>query len=41
MNVMKLLGIALLSIASVAVLVRLVLPVAALILGLGIDISNF
>ena len=41
MNVMKLLGIVLLSIASIAVLVGMVLPVAALILGLGIDIPNF
>jgi len=38
---MKLLGIVLLSIASIAVLVGMVLPVAALILGLGIDIPNF
>ena len=41
MNVMKLLGIVLLSIASIAVFVGMVLPVAALILGLGIDIPNF
>jgi hypothetical protein len=40
-NVMKLLGIVLLSIAPIAVLVGMVLPVAALILGLGIDIPNF
>ena len=38
---MKLLGIVLLSIASIAVLLGMVLPVAALILGLGIDIPNF
>ena len=38
---MKLLGIALLFIASIAVFVGMVLPVAALILGLGIDIPNF
>jgi hypothetical protein len=39
---MKLLGIVLLSIASIAVLVGVVLPVAAsLTLGLGIDIPNF
>ena len=42
MNVMKLVGIVLLSIASIAVLVAMVLPVAAsLISGLGIDIPNF
>jgi len=41
MNVMKLLGIVLLSIASIVVLVGMVLPVAVLILGLGIDIPNF
>ena len=42
MNVMKLVEIVLLSIASIAVLVGMVLPVAAsLILGLGIDIPNF
>ena len=41
MNVMKLLGIVLLSIASIAVFVGMVLPIAAsLILGLGIDIPN-
>jgi hypothetical protein len=41
MNVMRLLGIVLLSIASLAVLVGMVLPVAGLILGLGIDVPNF
>jgi|HubBroStandDraft_3_1064219.scaffolds.fasta_scaffold656698_1 hypothetical protein len=41
MNVMRLLGIVLLSIASIGVVVGMVLPVAALILGLGIDIPNF
>ena len=42
MDVMKLLEIVLLSIAAIAVLVGMVLPVAAsLILGLGIDIPNF
>ena len=42
MNVMKLLGIVLLSIASIAVFVGMVLPVAAsLILGLGIDVPIF
>jgi hypothetical protein len=39
---MKLLSIVVLSIASIAVLMGLVLPVAAsLILGLGIDIPSF
>jgi hypothetical protein len=41
MNVMKLIGVVLLSIVSIAVLVVMVLPVAVLILGLGIDIPNF
>jgi hypothetical protein len=41
MNVMKLPGIVLFSIAAIAVFLRMVLPVAALILGLGIDIPNF
>jgi hypothetical protein len=41
MNVMRLLRIVLLSIASIGVVVGMVLPVAALILGLGIDIPNF
>ena len=40
MNVMKLLGIVLLSIVSITVLVRLVLSAAPLILGFGIDIPN-
>ena len=42
MSVMKLPGIVLLFLASIAVLVGMVLPVAAsLILGLGIDVPNF
>jgi hypothetical protein len=41
MNVMRLLGIVLLSIASIGVVVGMVLPVVALILGFGIDIPNF
>jgi hypothetical protein len=38
---MKPLGIVLLSIASITVFVGLVLPVASLILGLGIEIPSF
>jgi len=39
-NVMKLLGIALLCIASLVVLLRVGVPAACLVLGLGIDIPN-
>lgn len=42
MNLMRLLGIALLSIASIAVFVVMVLPLAASrILGLGIEVPSF
>jgi len=41
-NIMKLLGIVLLSIASIAVFIGLVFPVAgSLILGFGIEIPSF
>jgi hypothetical protein len=41
-KVVKLLGVVLLSAASIAVFLSMVLPVAAsLILGLGIDVPNF
>ena len=40
MNVMKLLGIALLCIASLVILLRVVLPAACLVLGFGINIPN-
>jgi hypothetical protein len=41
MNFVKVLGIVLLAVAWLAVLLTVVLPMAALVLGLGIDVPRF